>query len=165
MMNAMDPLLASEIVRNYAQAATMIGALLAGVFGLWRYVRGERLRQTELVRDFYRMFFESDRYKRIRFILENPDAPEFAQLEAQLLEGGLPGDLEEPFIDYLNFFEFVVGLMHRKMVPRRDVDWMFAFFLNRLFTTGFTRAYILKWGFEELAAECRRPERNPSRRT
>lgn len=153
----------SELVRNYAQAFTMLAAVAAGLFAIVRYARGERLRQTELVRDFYRMFFESDRYKKIRFILENPTAPEYARLEAQLAEGGVPGDLEEAFIDYLNFFEFVVGLMHRRMVMRRDVDWMFAFFLKRLFETGFTRDYILKWGFEELAAECRRPA-SPLRR-
>ena len=51
----------SELARNWASAFTFVAALLAGLFGLFRYLRSERMRQTEQVRELSRMFFESDR--------------------------------------------------------------------------------------------------------
>src|SRR5262245_41249307 len=62
----------SELARDWASAFTFLAALLAGLFGLFRYLRSERLRQTEQVRELYRMFFESVRYRRIRFVIANP---------------------------------------------------------------------------------------------
>lgn len=41
----------SELARNWASAFTFVAALLAGIFGLFRYLRSERMRQTEQVRE------------------------------------------------------------------------------------------------------------------
>jgi hypothetical protein len=146
----------SELARNWAQVFAFLGALAAGVFALFRYWRSEQTQQTEQVREFFRMFFESDRHKHIRFVLENPANPEFDKLRRDVLDDGAPRELEEKFIDYLNFFEFVVGLMHRRMVARREVEWMFQHFIDRLFAIDWVRDYIAEWGFEELMIECRR---------
>jgi len=149
----------SELARNYASAFTFIAALLAGLFGLFRYLRSERMRQTEQVRELYRMFFESDRYRRIRFVLANADAPEFAALRAELSAPGMPKPLEGELIDLLNFFEFVSGLTRRGLVSRRDIDWMFAGFIDRVVGIDFVRAYVLRHDFDELHDACRRAER------
>jgi hypothetical protein len=149
----------SEMARNWASAFTFVVALLAGLFGLFRYLRSERMRQTEQVRELYRMFFESDRYRRIRFVLANPDAPEFAALRAELSAPGMPQALEGELIDLLNFFEFVSGLTRRGLVSRRDIDWMFAGFIDRVVSIDFVRAYVLRHDFDELHDACRRTER------
>jgi hypothetical protein len=146
----------SEIARNWASAFTFVAALLAGLFGLFRYLRSERMRQTEQVRELFRMFFESDRYRRIRFVLAYPDSPEFASLKAELASPGVPRDLEGELIDLLNFLEFVSGLSRRGLVARDDVDWMFSNFMDRVAGIDFIRDYITRGDYEELAIHCRR---------
>ena len=140
----------SELARNWASAFTFVAALLAGLFGLFRYLRSERMRQTEQVRELYRMFFESDRYRRIRFVLANPDSPEFAALKTELSTPGMPKALEGELIDLLNFFEFVSGLTRRGLVAKRDIDWVFASFIGRVVSVDFVRDYVLRSDFEEL---------------
>jgi hypothetical protein len=151
----------SQLARDYATVFTFMAALLAGLFGLYRYLRSERLRQTEQVRELYRMFFENPRYRRIRFVLANPAAPEFAKLRAELAAAGMPGELEGELIDLLNFFEFVSGLMRRGLVARKDVDWMFRSFMDDLAGIDFVRDYILKADYDEMAIICRRRQRMP----
>jgi hypothetical protein len=149
----------SEIARNWASAFTFLAALLAGLFGLFRYLRSERMRQTEQVRELYKSFFESDRYRRIRFVLANQDSPEFAALKSELATPGMPKPLESELIDLLNFLEFVSGLTRRGLVSRRDIDWMFAGFIDRVVAIDFVRAYVLRHDFDELHDACRRTER------
>jgi hypothetical protein len=149
----------SELARNWASAFTFVAALLAGLFGLFRYLRSERMRQTEQVRELFRMFFESDRYRRIRFVLANPEATEFAALQAELATPGMPKALEAELIDLLNFLEFVSGLTRRGLIAKQDVDWMFANFLQRVVSIDFVRAYVLRQDYDELREAARRAER------
>ena len=149
----------SELARNWASAFTFIIALMAGLFGLFRYLRSERMRQTEQVRELFRMFFDNNRYRRIRFVLANPDSPEFAALRTELAQPGMPKELEGELIDLLNFFEFVTGLTRRGLVARQDIDWMFANFIQRVVEIDFMRAYVLKQTYDELQTLCRRIER------
>ncbi|HPN06802.1 MAG TPA: hypothetical protein PK050_13415 [Hyphomonadaceae bacterium] len=149
----------SELARNWASAFTFLVALLAGLFGLFRYLRSERMRQTEQVRELYRMFFESDRYRRIRFVLANPDSPEFAALQTELATPGMPKALEGELIDLLNFFEFVSGLTRRGLVSRRDIDWMFASFVRRVVGVDFVRDYVLRSDFQELRDAAKQAQR------
>lgn len=149
----------SELARNWASAFTFLAALLAGIFGLFRYLRSERMRQTEQVRELYTMFFGNERYRRIRFVLANPDAPEYAALRDELAAPGMPKPLEGELIDLLNFFEFVSGLTRRGLVARRDIDWMFAGFIDRVISIDFVREYVLRHDFDELHDACNRAER------
>lgn len=142
----------SELARNWASAFTFVAALLAGVFGLLRYLRSERVRQTEQVRELYKSFFESDRYRRIRFVLANPDSPEFAELRDELATPGMPKLLEGELIDLLNFLEFVSGLTRRGLIAKQDIDWMFASYLDRVIAVDFVRAYVKRQEFDELNA-------------
>lgn len=152
----------SQLARDLATAFTFLAFLATGIFGLFRYLRSERLRQTEQVRELYRMFFESERYRRIRFVIHHPEAPEFDKLKAELAAEGMPQELEGELIDLLNFFEFVSGLTRRGLVARSDIDWMFANFIDRLTRIDFLRAYIMSGDYHELARACRRAGRSGS---
>lgn len=154
-----DWLVWSQLIRDWASIFTFAAALLAGLFGLFRYMRSERLRQTEQVRELYRMFFESDRYRTIRFVLANPSAAEYTRLEEELAAPGMPKEMEGQLIDLLNFFEFVTGLTRRGLVAKKDVDWMFANFIERVVRIAFIREYILKGDFDELEDACRKAMR------
>ena len=92
-------------------------------------------------------------------VLANPEAPEFATLQAELATPGMPKPLESELIDLLNFLEFVSGLTRRGLVARRDIDWMFASYIERVVAVDFVRAYILRQDFEELSAEARQAEK------
>ena len=155
----------SQFARDSAAAFTFIVALAAGLFGLFRYLRSERLRQTEQVRELYRMFFDNQRYRRVRFVLANPEAAEFDQLRDELATPGMPKELESELIDLLNFFEFVSGLTRRGLVAKQDVDWMFANFIDRVVGIDFVRAYVLRQDYDELHAICRRVEKRRESRT
>lgn len=148
----------SELARNWASAFTFLAAFLAGLFGLFRYIRSERMRQTEQVRELYKMFFESPRYRRIRFVLANQDAPEFAALRTELATPGMPRELEAELIDFLNFLEFVAGLTRRGLVAKRDIDWMFSSFIERVIAVDFVREYVLRQDFDELRLAARRSQ-------
>jgi hypothetical protein len=149
----------SELARNWSSAFTFLAALAAGIFGLFRYFRAERMRQTEQVRELYRMFFESERYRRIRFVLANPDSPEFAALRTEIATPGMPGPLQGELIDMLNFFEFVTGLARRGLVAHKDIDWMFSNFIDRVVAVDFVREFVLANAFDELQPACRRAAR------
>lgn len=140
----------SELARNWASAFTFVAALLAGVFGLFRYLRSERMRQTEQIRELYKSFFESDKYRRIRFVLANPEAPEFSVLKQELATPGMPKPLEGELIDLLNFLEFVSGLTKRGLISRSDIDWMFANYIDRVIRIEFVRDYVKRQDFDEL---------------
>ena len=103
--------------------------------------------------------FDTGFYRRIRFVLANPDAPEFAALQTELSQPGMPKALEGELIDLLNFLEFVSGLTRRGLVAKRDIDWMFANFIDRVVGVDFVRAYVLRSHFDELVVACRRAER------
>lgn len=149
----------AQFVRDWATALTFMVALGAGLFGLLRYLRSERIRKTEQVRELYVMFFDSPRYRRIRFILAYPNSPEFQALRAELESHEVPKEMEGELIDLLNFLEFVSGLVRRGLVARIDIDWMFASFIDRIASIDFIRDYIQRHDFEELGAICRRQTR------
>ena len=153
----------SELARNWASAFTFVAALLAGIFGLFRYLRSERMRQTEQIRELYKSFFESDKYRRVRFVLANPEAPEFSVLKAELATPGMPKPLEGELIDLLNFLEFVSGLTRRGLVSRSDIDWMFATYIERVIAVDFVREYVKRQDFDELNGAVRKAERAKAR--
>lgn len=153
----------SELARNWASAFTFVAALLAGIFGLFRYLRSERMRQTEQIRELYNSFFGSDKYRRIRFVLANPEAPEFSALKAELATPGMPKPLEGELIDLLNFLEFVSGLTRRGLVSRSDIDWMFANYIERVIAVDFVRAYVKRQELDELNDAIRKAEARAAR--
>lgn len=154
-----SPLYWAELARNWASAFTFLAALLAGIFGLFRYARSERMRQTEQVRELYKMFFDNERYRHIRFVLASPDSPEMAQLKRELVAGGIPGPLEGQLIDLLNFLEFATGLTRRGLVARADIDWLFESFMQRVISEPDIRAYVLRQTYDELHKAARLHER------
>ena len=51
------------------------------------------------------------------------------------------------------------GLTRRGLVARRDIDWMFAGFIDRVIGIDFVREYVLRHDFDELHDACNRVER------
>ena len=70
----------------------------------------------------------------------------------------MPRELEAELIDFLNFLEFVAGLTRRGLVAKRDIDWMFSSFIERVIAVDFVREYVLRQDFDELRLAARRSQ-------
>lgn len=126
------------------ETAYYIIASIAVVGAAWTYYRNSRLEQSRWASTFYEKFYESDRYKKVRDLLDCPtDLDDVNKLV----------DNEEPeFTDYLNFFEHVAIFTRSKQLNHKDVEASFAYYLNCLEKLDKVRDYInnQEKGYEKL---------------
>ncbi len=102
----------------YAFASgAVIGAYLT-------YRKNSRLEQARWASTFYEKFYETDRYKKVRDILDCPaDLTEVNQLV---------NEEASEFTDYLNFFEHIVIFTEAKQLNGQDVEDSFGYYFNCL---------------------------------
>ena len=145
-----------------------LGQLLSGVgaiglagLALWArqsYRRQVNLEQMRWLQQLYDSFYNSDRYKAVRQIIDFED---LAQTLDLLRRGDLdPHQLSVPeraqvdqFTDYLNFFEWVAFLEEEKQLTFAQLDTMFGYYLARLLQVDKNRQlrqYIQEKGYEQL---------------
>jgi hypothetical protein len=120
-----------------------LGGLVAAIIAVCVYRRNSRLEQSRWASSFYEKFYEADRYKTIREILDCGDDHQILQLVEK----------EEPeFTDYLNFFEHVAIFTKSRQLNTDDVEASFAYYLNCLSSVEAVRKYIEdeKKGYEQL---------------
>jgi hypothetical protein len=156
----------SQILANFGQAVLGIGAVVGGGFALWQHRRSIRTGETELLFRLFQSFYQTDRYRRVRHTIDLLTEVTAGHDPEILLLGPLPDrPYEEEFVDYLNFFEFVFGLLKTGRLRRSDVDAAFDWYIRALFEVTFIRQYIASYGFEALLAERdRRWNTPPARR-
>jgi hypothetical protein len=123
--------------------------LVGGAFAVWTFWRTAKVRRAEWLSSLHSRFFESDRYKTIREILDYQREPEFSQLR-RVIASGEPDKLAEDFADYLNFFEFVASLKSLGQVKLQEISMLFQYYLELLCKHDFVRAFIRQEGFERL---------------
>jgi hypothetical protein len=61
--------------KDIAEAIYYVAATIAVLAAAWTYRRNSRLEQAQWVSTFYEKFYESDRYKRVRNLLDCPTDP------------------------------------------------------------------------------------------
>jgi hypothetical protein len=132
-------------------------ATVGGAFGIATYFRDVRQKQTDWLYQLFEKFYEKPTYKQMRRALdcEQGSEDELRRLKEQIASPE-NGDLEEDFADYLNFFEFIVRLVKRNRMQRKDMEAMFAYYLDKLGEHEFVRQYVGAEGFEALDEELRR---------
>lgn len=119
------------------------------------YRRNSKLQRAEWIYRLYTQFYEGDRFKPIRRVIDYEKKEELAQLEADLATD-VDSDLHESFVDYLNFFEFICIQIKDGTVRRREVYDMFEYYLGRMNDYPFVVGYAEEFGYENLAAELTR---------
>jgi len=83
-----------ELWRLIPQTAYYIVAIIAAIWALVVYRRNHRLEQARWLSTFYDKFYETEKYKRVRELL---DSQKFDEISGMV-------DNEDPdFTDYLNF--------------------------------------------------------------
>jgi len=145
-----------------------LGQLLSGLgtislagLALWArqsYRRQVNLEQMRWLQQLYDSFYNSDRYKAVRQII---DFDELAQILDLLRRGETdPHQLSLPeraqvdqLTDYLNFFEWLAFLEEEKQLTFVQLDTMFGYYLVRLLQVDKNRQlrqYIQEKGYEQL---------------
>jgi len=135
-------------------AGLVVVAVSAGV-ALLNYRRDIFNRRTDWLYLVFEKFYESDRYKHMRRILDSPGSLAALSLQA-IVEARQDHDDHEHFIDYLNFFEFLCALVDRGRMDRHDLLSLFDYYIGNLAGYGFVTDYARAEGFEALAREFQR---------
>ena len=111
-------------------AATVIGAI-GSFFALKTYKHSVRLKRGEWLQKLYQQFYEVPRYRTIRQILDYGPERELSRIHAHLNTGS-EDDLVDQLWDYLNFFEFIAGLVRLKQIKREDIKLLFEYPLGKI---------------------------------
>ena len=122
---------------------------VGGWIALRTFERDSKLRRTEWMYRLYEQFYESDRLKPMRRLIDYAPAEEIAALKADLEKGNF-SEAHEALVDYLNFFEFIAVQVRRNNLSRSEVMDMFDYYIRRLKDHAFIADYLRTNGFENL---------------
>jgi hypothetical protein len=103
------------------------------------------LEQAKWLSTFYDKFYESDKYKYVRDLLDSDGVEEIrVMVESE----------DSKFTDYLNFFEHVAIFAWSKQLRTDDVEASFCYYLNSLKAHDNVWEYITNTdkGYEKLKA-------------
>jgi hypothetical protein len=140
-----------------------IGAVLVAAgsvaFAARAYWHGARLKRAEWLQRLYLQFYEQERYRDIRDLLDYRPERELNLLYDGLRHGKRSG-LTDQLWDYLNFFEFVAGLQKLKQIRERDLKLLLQYPIERIAADEEIMDCLDREGFEHLDALLR--ERLPA---
>ncbi len=122
----------------FIQYLSLLFSVVSILLATLTYYRNMRLKRAEWLRSLFEKFYETDKYKAIRFRLDNTEA-----LQKQGLE-------EEMLVDYLNFFEFIASLHKLGQIRKEEVLMLFRYYLKLIENQVDIRTYIAENGFENL---------------
>jgi hypothetical protein len=126
---------------------TLISAFSLGLVA-WSFFRGTRVRRAEWLLKIYEKFYESESFRTTRKVLDYDGAKRDELLNA--LAGGSDEAMLEPFVDYLNFFEFVGSLQKMKQLKSKEIKMMFDYYIQSLSKQERVRDFCQKQGFESV---------------
>lgn len=121
--------------KDVIQAASYIFAMLAALVAAWSYRKSVRLDRVKWAAQLFERFYEQERYKRIREVLDC-EAGAAEAVDSLVLEQSAE------FTDYLNFFEFVAFLAKERQVPLKYVTRLFDYYLKCLCRHRSVREYV-----------------------
>ena len=118
-------ILAFGSLDQFKQVAEILYYVLAGLAALGAFLvyrRNSRLERARWATVLYEKFYESDRYKSVRALVDSP--PDSDQVTQLVISE------EDKFTDYLNFFEYVAFLKESKQLRGTEVTALFGYFLD-----------------------------------
>lgn len=114
---------AYELWRLIPQTLYYVVGIIAAIWALFVYRRNRRLEQAKWLSTFYDKFYESDKYKGVRELLDSEKVDEIRiKVEGE----------EADFTDYLNFFEHVAIFARSRQLRTDDVEASFCYYLDCL---------------------------------
>ncbi len=134
--------------REALSIALQLVGVIAPVLALWTYRRSVRTKRAEWLSTLHAKFFESANYKHIRYLLDSH--PTELETLRQSIAGNGSDPLQEEFVDYLNFFQFIASLWKLKQLSENEVAMLFDYYLNNLAAHQFIADFMAGNGFERL---------------
>jgi hypothetical protein len=138
-------------VRDCAAVAQLIIVLIGTWIALGTYLRDSKLRRMEWIHRLYERFYENDRFKPIRRLLDHGPQDEIESELVTELKADEDIGRHEALVDYLNFFEFIAAQVMRKRLDESDVLDVFEYYLRGLRKHDFLAGYLRPNGFDHLA--------------
>lgn len=139
-------------LKDAAPFLAIAAATPAAVTGILNYVRDTKNKETEWLLGLFERFYESDSYKNVRRTLDNPKSADFARLMDEITNDA-DSSRYESFVDYLNFFEFICGLVAGGRMKRADANALFDYYLENLSLHDPVLTLCRRDGFEALSKE------------
>lgn len=124
---------------------------LGGLFALWTYWGESKRRRSEWMYRLYSQFYESDRFKYMRRIIDYRPEEEIAKLKSDIETDEGSAD-HEALADYLNFFEFIAIQRSYGNIKTHEIMDMFEYYLRRMKEQAYLMTYIQDYGYEHLEA-------------
>ena len=141
---------ASDVVTTVGGAVALVGGLVGGVFALVQFVHANRTRRAEWLASLHEQFFETDRYSRVRRVLDYPDEPQYIDLRAAVTTQR-PHALADELYRYLNFFELLASLKELGQISTKEILSLFEYDLGMLRRHEFIVEALRPQGFEHLS--------------
>ncbi|HEY2375220.1 MAG TPA: hypothetical protein VGH98_04540 [Gemmatimonadaceae bacterium] len=136
---------------EWLKALGGIVALLGLAVGLVNYRRSVKTRRAEWLASLHEKFFESDRYKEVRRVLDYHSEPQYSDL-ANAIAAGAHHPLADELYRYLNFFELLAGLRLLGQISDEEIIGLFDYDLRLIKQHEFVATALRPQGFERLAA-------------
>jgi hypothetical protein len=112
-----------ETLQKIVLIASSCVAIIGAIWALLVYSRNRRLEQSKWASDLYEKFYETDRHKKIRDLLDSDDDDEISLLVRKE---------SSEFTDYLNFFEQVAVFTKSKQLDKDDVEALLGYYFSCL---------------------------------
>jgi len=136
-------------------ALVSVITIVGGAAVVWVYYRDHLRKKAEWMHQLYGKFFENTHFKKLRRTMDHKGiTEEWLKTEAN----------EEQLVDYLNFFEYIASLHTMGQISREEIERMFDYYLKLISERPVVRAYIKKWGFEDLDRLLRERETKDQRK-
>ncbi len=137
-----------EAAKDVAETFYYILAASAAIGAALVYRRNSRLERARWASSLFEKFYEGERYKEIRDLLDI-DCTESLDCQACALAHESHAQ-NMKFSDYLNFFELVGFLEKSKQLKGQDIEDLFCYYLDCLDKHKLIRNYIRHRGYEQL---------------
>jgi len=139
----------SDVV-DFLKAVGGVVALLGLPVALITYRRSVKTKRAEWLASLHEKFFETDRYTRIRRVLDYHVEPDYSHL-ATAISSETHHALADELYRYLNFFELLAGLRGLGQISHEEIIGLFEYDLHLIKQHDFVYRALIPQGFERLA--------------
>ncbi len=142
----MDLSALAEIIKGVAGVVGILGVPAAYI----TYRRSVRTRRADWLVSLHEKFFETDRYARVRRVLDYRQEPDYSDL-AQAVREQRHHPLADEFYRYLNFFELLASLRKLGQISDEEIVGLFEYDLRMIAGHEFIIDALRPQGFERLS--------------
>ncbi|MEO8147977.1 MAG: hypothetical protein ABI723_10090 [Bacteroidia bacterium] len=141
-------------ITSFLDNSIKVFSILGIVLALWQYRINSRREKSKWLSELHESFFVNQTYKEIRKYIDY-ETGEFETLKS-ILGRSEQVDLQEKFVDYLNFFEFISTLEKLGQLSINEVNLTFGYYLRLIGEYEFIIRFIENNGFTNLKSLIKR---------